>query len=113
MGAATISGIITATRKFTLRLTLDKNGNHRRQPKKSLMDILHMMEVAGKKTWLCIICKSNRTHTGYFSSVVEEIKSYDAASVRCPMAKVYYWHKQKGCIGEDVNWLICKFFAVE
>jgi hypothetical protein len=38
---ATIPGIVTATRKFTLCLTLDKNGQPRvPRTKKSLMDIL-------------------------------------------------------------------------
>ncbi len=39
MGAATIPGIVTATRKFVLRLTPDKNGQPREPTKKSLMDI--------------------------------------------------------------------------
>ncbi len=26
---------------------------------------------------------------------------------------MYYWLKRKGCIGEDVNRLICKCFTVE
>jgi hypothetical protein len=45
--------------------------------------------------------------------VVKEIKTYIAAFVRCPAAQVYYWLKQKGCIGEDVNRLICKCFTVD
>jgi hypothetical protein len=40
MGAATIPGIVTATRKFTLCLTPDENGQPRVPTKKSLMDIL-------------------------------------------------------------------------
>jgi hypothetical protein len=45
--------------------------------------------------------------------VVEEIKNYVAAFIRCPTAQVYYWLKQKGCTGEDVNHLIHKCFTVE
>jgi hypothetical protein len=40
MGVATIPVIVTATRKFTLCLTPDKNGQPRVPTKKSLMDIL-------------------------------------------------------------------------
>jgi hypothetical protein len=71
------------------------------------------MEVADKKVWLCVIQESNRIHTGYFFSVVEKVKNYVAAFIRCPVAQVYYWLKQKGCIGEDVNRHICKCFTVE
>jgi hypothetical protein len=52
-------------------------------------------------------------NTGYFSSVVEEIKMYVAAFIRCPAAQEYYWLKQKGYIGEDINQLIHKCFTVE
>ena len=37
MGAATIPGIVTATRKFVLRLTPDENGQPREPMEKSLM----------------------------------------------------------------------------
>lgn len=113
MGAATIPGIVTATRKFMLRLTPDENGQPREPTEKSLMDILRMMEIADKKVWLCVNRESNGIHTGYFSSVVEEIKAYVAAFIRCPAAQVYYWLKRKGCIGDDVNRLIRKSFTVE
>ena len=113
MGVATIPGIVTATRKFTLWLTPDKNGQPREPNKKSLMDILRLMEIADKKVWLCVTRESNGIHTGYFSSMVEEIKSHVAAFVRCLAAQVYYWLKRKGCIGEDVNRLIQKCFTVE
>ncbi len=43
---------------------------------KSLMEILRLMEIEGKKVWLCVTLeKSNGMFTGYFLSVVEEIKS--------------------------------------
>ena len=77
------------------------------------MDILRLMEVAEKKVWLCVTRESNGIHTGYFSSVVEEIKAHVAAFIQCPAAQVYYWLKRKGCIGEDVNRLIRKCFTVE
>jgi hypothetical protein len=62
------------------------------------------MEIEGKKVWLCVnLEKFNGIYTGYFSSVVEEIKAYVAAFIRCPPSQVYYWLKRKGCLGEDVN----------
>ncbi len=72
------------------------------------------MEIEGKKVWLCVnLEKSNRIYTGYFSSMVEEIKAYVAAFIRCPPSQVYHWLKCKGCLGEDVNRLIRKCFTVE
>ncbi len=114
MGAATVPGIITATRKFTICLTPDKNGKPRAPTEKTLMEILRLMEIEGKKVWLCVNLKmSDGIYTGYFSSVVEEIKTYVAAFIRCPAAQVYYWLKRKGFLGKDVNRLICKCFTVE
>jgi hypothetical protein len=71
------------------------------------------MEILDKKVWLCVTRESNGIHTGYFSSVFEEIKAYVAAFIQCPAAQVYYWLKDKGCIGKDVNCLIRKCFTVE
>ncbi len=114
MGAATIPRIVTATRRFTIRLTPDKNGKPRAPTEKTVMEILRLMEIEGKKVWLCVnLEKSNGIYTGYFSSVVEEIKTYVVAFIRCPAAQVYYWLEHKGCLGEDVNRLICKCFTVE
>jgi hypothetical protein len=72
-----------------------------------------MMEMSDKKVWLCVTRESNGIHTGYFSSMVEEIKAYVVAFIRCSAAQVCYWLKRKGCIGEDVNRLIRKCFTVE
>ncbi len=71
------------------------------------------MENAERKVWLCITHESNGIHTGYFSSVVKEIKAHVAAFIQCPAAQVYYWLKRKGCIGKGVNRLIRKCFTVE
>ena len=84
MGAATIPGIVTATRKFTICLTPDENGKPRAPTEKTLMKILRLMEIEGKKVWLCVnLKKSNKIYTGYFSSMVEEIKN-----VRCRLHQV-------------------------
>ncbi len=113
MEAATIPGIVTATRKFVLCLTPDKNDQPLEPTKKSLTDILRLMEIVDKKVWLCVTRETNGIHTGYFSSVVEEIKAYVVAFIQCPAAQVCYWLKSRCCIGEDVNCLIRKYFTVE
>jgi hypothetical protein len=63
MGAATIPGIVTATRKFALRLTPDKISQPREPTEKSLMDILRLMEIVDKMVWLCVNRESNGIHT--------------------------------------------------
>jgi hypothetical protein len=103
MGVATIPGIVTVTRKFMLCLTPDKNRQPRVPTKKSLMDIFQLMEIVDKKVWLCVNRESSEIHTGYFSSVVEEIKAYVAAFIQCPAAQVYYWLKRKG-----LHWQRCQ-----
>jgi hypothetical protein len=114
MGAATIPEIVTATRKFTLCLTPDKNGQPRAPTEKTLMEILQMMEIEGKKVWLGVnLKKSNGIYTGCFSSMVDEIRTHVAAFIRCPAAQVYYWLKRKGCLGKEVNCLICKCFTMD
>ncbi len=64
MGAAKIPGIVTVTRKFTLRVTPDETGEPCEPTEKTLMDILRMMEIADKKVWPCIVRESNSIHTG-------------------------------------------------
>ncbi len=71
-----------------LCLTPDENGQPREPTDKSLMDILRMMQTADKNVWLCVTRESNGIHTGYFSSVVEDIKAYTVAFNRCPAAQV-------------------------
>ncbi len=72
MGAVTILGIITATRKFTIHLTPDENGKPWAPMEKMLMEILRLMEIEGKKVWLCVnLEKSNGIYMGYFSCMVE------------------------------------------
>ncbi len=45
--------------------------------------------------------------------MVDEIKTYVVAFIRCPATQVYSWPKRKGCFGEDVNHLIRKCFTVD
>jgi hypothetical protein len=69
MGAATIPEIVTATRKFTICLTPDKNGKPWAPMEKTLMEILRLMEIEGKKVWLCINLKKSNGFTRDTSQV--------------------------------------------
>ena len=48
-----------------------------------------------------------------FLSVLEEVKTQVAAFIRFPVAKIYYWLKCKGYLGEDISCLIRKCFTVD
>ena len=61
------------------------------------------MEIADMKVWLCVTRESNGIQTGYFSSVVEEIKAYVAAFIQCPAAQVYYWLCQETSRRDTAN----------
>ncbi len=50
--------------------------------------------------------------TGYFSSVVEDIKEHVVAFVLCPGAQVYWWLCRRGCVTEDINQLIRHCFKL-
>ncbi len=55
---------------------------------------------------------SNRMSTGYFSSVVEDIKEHVAAFVQCPGVQVFWWLCRRGCIAKDINCLIRHCFTL-
>ena len=71
-----------------------------------------MMELNGKKVLICLSMGTNGVTTGYFSSVVKEIKEHVAAFVLCPAAQVYWWLRRRGCIMDDINRLICHCFTL-
>ena len=75
-------------------------------------EIFSMMELHGKKVWICLSIGTNRTTTGYFSSVIEEIREHVAAFIPCPAAQVYWWLQRRGCLTEDVNRLIQHCFTL-
>jgi hypothetical protein len=55
---------------------------------------------------------SNGMSTGYFSSIVKNIKEHVAAFVLCPGAQVYWWLCRRGCVTEDINQLIRHQFTL-
>jgi hypothetical protein len=61
------------------------------------------MEINKKKVWICLSTGSNGMSTGYFLSIVEDIKEHVAAFVLCPGAQVYWWLRRRGCVTEDIN----------
>jgi hypothetical protein len=71
-----------------------------------------MMEINKEKVWICLSTGTNGVTTGYFSSVVAEIKEHMAAFVLCPVAQVYWWLGCRGCLTEDINCLIWHCFTL-
>jgi hypothetical protein len=71
-----------------------------------------MMEVDGKTVWICVARGSNGKYTGYFSSVLESIKAHVTNFVACQGAQVFWWLKQRGCLAEDVNQMVCCYFTL-
>jgi hypothetical protein len=103
MGAAQIGGVVDTNTPFTLHLTPDAE-NKLREPTITLVkEVFAMMEVKKKKVWICLSKNTNGSFTGYFSSVVAEIKDYVQNFITCPMARVFWWLRCRGCLTYDVN----------
>jgi hypothetical protein len=66
-------------------------------------EIFSMMELNGKKVWICLPTGTNRTTTGYFLSIIEDITEHMAAFILCLAAQVYWWLRCRGCLMEDIN----------
>ncbi len=64
-----------------------------------------MMEVKKRKVWICLSKNTNGSFTGYFSSMVAEIKDY-VQIITCPAAQVFWWLRRRGCLTDDVNRMI-------
>jgi hypothetical protein len=63
-------------------------------------EIFNMMELHGEKVWICLSTGTNGTTTGYFLSVIEEIRERVAAFILCPAAQVHWWLQHRGCLME-------------
>jgi hypothetical protein len=94
--AASISRVIDADSHFTLQLTPDMDGNPRAPTTTSLRETFQMMEVEGRKVWICMARGSNGNYTGYFSSVVTLISTHVTNFFACLGAQVYWWLRQRG-----------------
>ena len=64
------------------------------------------------KVWICLSTGTNGMTTGYFSSVVPEIRDHVAAFIMCPAAQVYWWLLCRGCLRDDINCLIRHCFTI-
>ncbi len=72
-----------------------------------------MMEVNDRKVWICLAKGSSGKYTGYFSSIVESINVHVMDFLACPGAQVYWWLRQRGCLAEDVNRMVCHCFTLD
>ncbi len=88
------------------------DGKLRPPTKTSVRDVFSLMEINEKKVWICLSTGTNGISTGYFSSIVEEIKEHVAGFVLCPGAQVYWWLCRRGCVTEDVNRMIRHCFLL-
>jgi hypothetical protein len=88
--AASINGVIDADSKFLLCLMPDADGTPREPTQILLREVFRMMEVNGRKVWICLAKGSSGKYTGYFSSIVESIKVHVMNFVACPGAQVYW-----------------------
>jgi hypothetical protein len=113
LGAASINGIIDADSTFSLRLTPGADGSPRVGTQTSLREVCRMMEVNSRKVWICLAKGSNGKYTGYFLSVVESINDRVKNFVACPGAQVYWWLRRRGCLAEDINWMVCHCFTLD
>jgi hypothetical protein len=83
LGAATISGVIDANLKFLLHLMPDPAGTPREPTQTLLKEVLSMMEVNGRKVWMCLARGTSGKYTGYISSVMELINTHVMNFVAC------------------------------
>ncbi len=122
IGAATIEGMLDVDTVFEHRLLPDAKENPRQPTKTTIKEIFSMMTLSNPnpkpgqpmthKVWICLSTGTNGMTTGYFSSVVLEIRDHVAAFTMCPAAQVYWWLRRRGCLMEDVNQLIRHCFTI-
>jgi hypothetical protein len=81
-----------------------------------MMTILNQHPMPGQpathKVWICLSMGTYGMTTGYFSSVVPDIRDHVAAFIMCPVAQVYWWLLQRGCLRDDINCLIRHCFTI-
>jgi hypothetical protein len=81
----------------------DVDGKPRELTQTLVRDVFSMMEVNGRKVWICLARGSNESYTGYFSSVMESINVHVTNFVTCLGAQVYWWLGHRGCLAKYVN----------
>ncbi len=91
----------------------DADGTPREPTQTALREVFRMMEVNGRKVWICLAKGSSGKYTGYFSSIVESINIHIMNFVACPGAQVYWWLRQRGCLAVDVNRMVRHCFTLD
>jgi hypothetical protein len=91
MGAAFIEGMINIDTSFTLRLLPGVDGKPHAPTTTLVREVFSLMEINENKVWICLLIGLSGMSTGYFLSVVKDIKQHVAAFVLCPGVQVYRW----------------------
>ncbi len=91
----------------------DADGKPREPTQTLVKDVFSMMEVNGRMVWVCLARGSNRSYTGYFSSITESINVNITNFVACPGAQVYWWLRCRGYLAKDVNQMVCHCFKLD
>ena len=112
MGSANINGLIHFNKEFTLRRT---NEDRTRAPtiKKSVQGVMRYQTLDGDNIWLAAIPRREGGVTGYFTSMLPEIKSYIGQWTQCPTAQIYWFFLQKGCNYDDASVMIKGCFSID
>jgi hypothetical protein len=99
--AASINEVINVDSKFLLQLMPDIDGRPKDTTQTLVRDVFSMMEVNGRKVWICLARGSNGSYTGYFSSVMELINVQVMNFVACLGAQVYWRLRRRGCLAKS------------
>jgi hypothetical protein len=113
LGGTLINGVINADSEFLLQLMPDSDGTPREPTQTLLWDVFCMMEVKGRKVWICLVRGSAGKYMGYFSSMMELINNHVMNFVTCPGTQVYWWLRGRGCLAEDVNRMVRHCFMLD
>ncbi len=98
LGAVLINRIINADSKFLLQLTPDVDSKPRDPMQTSVRDGFSMMEVNGRKVWVCLARGSNGSYSGYFFRLWNQLMSTSQTLWHA------WGHKFTGGLGAEDGW---------
>ena len=90
MGSTNISGLIQFNKKYTLRRE-NEDGTPAPTIRKSIQAVMRYETLNKDNIWLAAIPIYGEGVTGYFTSVLPEIKSYIKKWTQCPAAQIYWF----------------------
>jgi hypothetical protein len=99
--------------KVSHQLTPDADSKPREPTHTSFKYVFSMLDVNGRKVWICLARGSNGSYTGYFSSIMESINVHFTNFVACLGAQVYWWLRRRSCLAEEENQMIHLCFALD